>query len=401
MFGYSATVPRPTLLHPLHCAVTPTLGGVAGYGTSLDQDTARIRAICEGLERYCAVMYPTDGLIYASARQLGATALEISSLPRCSEPERAAALPQWRLRQTDADRDEYWVRGYSLTGQCPTWLPLSVVYLGLPFPISEHLAFPMSTGFAAGTDYEGAVLAGLLEVIERDSLALWWLHQLPFPRLASDSFGATGIDELVARAEYSGTSVHLFDLTTDIGVPVVGVIEISRTRAPHVLTMAASRLDPAAAALRVVEEAGSLRIALGGSRRQIARDAFLSGDPREPEDFGLLYSGFESIDRFAFATAAPSRSAPLAEDRKPPTLRALVRRLSALNIDVFAVDVTLPEVRDLGIVVVKVVVPALMPLTFSHNIRYLGHPRLYAAPRCMGYGDRTEGDITDDPIPFA
>ena len=78
-----------------------------------------------------------------------------------------------------------------------------------------------------------------------------------------------------------------------------------------------------------------------------------------------------------------------------------MKRLADKDIEVFVVDVTQPEVRDVGLVVVRVIVPELMRISFAHSIRYLAHPRLYAAPEKMGYGARTEDMITDDPIPFA
>ena len=76
------------------------------------------------------------------------------------------------------NRDELWVRGYSLTQRRALWVPLTAAYMGLSLPVSEHVLFPTSTGLAAGTSFRHAVLNALCEVIERDSLALFW-----FPRL--------------------------------------------------------------------------------------------------------------------------------------------------------------------------------------------------------------------------
>jgi ribosomal protein S12 methylthiotransferase accessory factor len=112
----------------------------------------------------------------------GSQALDLFDLPRCSEAERNAA-PQFSLAPPDPESVIEWVPGVSLTAKREIWLPLTCIYLGLPFPLSSHLSSPVSTGFAAGEDYNQAIRAGLLEVIERDSLALWWIAQSPFPRL--------------------------------------------------------------------------------------------------------------------------------------------------------------------------------------------------------------------------
>src|SRR4029077_10929338 len=123
------------------------------------------------------------GILRASSRSLGDRALDPRRLPQCSASERRRAAAAFILRAPDPDREELWIRGYSLTHERPLWVPLTATYLGLPLPITDHLMFPLSTGLAAGTSFRQAILSGLCEVIERDSLALFWLHQLPVPRI--------------------------------------------------------------------------------------------------------------------------------------------------------------------------------------------------------------------------
>lgn len=402
MYAFSATVGRVSELHPRPVVLGHELGEIAGYGTGLDETLAQVRAVYEGLERYCSVMYPTEGVIVATTAELGDDVLDPRRLPQCSDAERARALPSLRLRVPDAAREERWVRGYSLTRRRPVWVPLTAAYMGLPDPVPELLSFPISTGFAAGISFEQAALSGLCEVIERDSLALWWLHQLPLPRIDVRREFHPDLSELLTRAERAGIRTELYDLTTDVGVPVIGLIQTTERGWPHAVTMAACRPDAAAAAVRVVEEAGSLRLALGWSGRQASREAILSGLPQPPEAFGLLYAGEDGPARFAFANRNPevkSELPPGVGDDSP--LERIVEQLAGLEMEVFVVDVTSPEIREFGVVVVRVIVPELMPITFSHSIRYLGHPRLYTAPAKLGYGTRTEDSVTNDPIPYA
>jgi len=49
------------------------------------------------------------------------------------------------------------------------------------------------------------------------------------------------------------------------------------------------------------------------------------------------------------------------------------------DIEVFAVEVTPDEARDIGFRAVRVFVPRLVPLSFRHAARYLGHPRVVDA----------------------
>lgn len=400
MHGFAATVGRASALHPRAVSVVP--GELAGYGTALDETTARVRAVCEGLERYCSMLYPTSGVVVATARELGEYALDPRRLPQCSAQERGRAAPHLRLRLPDPDASERWVQGHSLTRARPVWVPMTGVCLGLPEPLTAHLAFPMSTGFAAGTDYESAILSALCEVIERDSLALWWLHHLPMPRIDIDRQADGNLLELLRRARHVGIRTHLFNLTTDVGVPVIGLLQTTERGRPHAVAIGACRPDGVAAAIRVVEEAGSLRIALSWGRTAAGRDAIFAGEAVSPKEFGLLYAEADGPSQFAFATRdAPTHTALPDPLRGSHPLTTIVERLATLGMEAIVVDFTLPEIRDFGLVVVRVIVPELMPISFSHSIRYLAHPRLYTAPRRLGYGERTEAMVTDDPIPFA
>ena len=399
MHGFASCVARPTELHPLPSTADPELGALMGYGTALDQDTARVRAVCEGLERYCSVMYPLEGTRRARPRDLDGLVCDHARFPQCSARERERARQQVRL--PDRTREDYWIRGFSLSASAPIWVPLTAVYLGLPIPLSEHVTWPVSTGFAAGSTYDQAVLSGLLEAIERDSLALWWLHQLPMPRIdpAFDG-GDLRLRSLLERGRSIGLESHLFDLATDLGVPVVGVIQVDRHAQPHLITMGACRPSGLDAAVRVLEEAGSLRVAMA-RQSPLSRSAFMAMPARSPEEFGALYIDRDAITRFGFALDHPDVRTELSPGISGEPLDAVVSSLTARGMDVIVVDVTLPEVREVGVVVVKVIVPELMPISFCHDVRYLGHARLYEAPRRMGYGDRSESMITADPIPFA
>jgi ribosomal protein S12 methylthiotransferase accessory factor len=399
--GYSASVGRPNDLHP--DGVRMIDSSVAGYGTAVVPAMAEIRALAEALERYCSLMPPPSAdVLQATADQLGADALDLTTLPRCSDDERSRSAPHTRLREAGVHAVMPWVRGYSLTRGRHVWVPLTAVYLGLPTPLDEHIAFPISTGFAAGIDYEQAILAAALEVVERDSLALWWLQQLPFPRLHPDAWQEPGTQTITSKLEAFGLRTTMFDLTTDVGVPVIGLVLEADRSFPRLVAMAACRPSPQAASLRVLEEAASLSTALSSARAAPRFDALLAGDPQPPEVFGLYYADTAGRKRF------PSRllTSPISHVGPAPlptggALQHVVTRIAALGMEVVVVDVTLEEVRDVGLVVVKVLVPQLMPLTFCHAIRYLGHPRLYSAPLRLGFGARCEGDVTRDPIPYA
>jgi ribosomal protein S12 methylthiotransferase accessory factor len=70
--------------------------------------------------------------------------------------------------------------------------------------------------------------------------------------------------------------------------------------------------------------------------------------------------------------------------------------------DAYAVDATSPDVRELGLVVTKVVTPELCSLDVPHRARFLGGRRLYEAGATLGLcaAPLDERDINPDPHPF-
>ncbi len=151
-------------------------------------------------------------------------------------------------------------------------------------------ALPALDGFAAGASFRQAILSGLCEVIERDSLALFWLHQLRMPRIAPGSARSPLVAAFL-RAEAAGTETALLDPTTDVGVPVIGAVQTCAHSAPHAIAMAACRLDGEAAAARVLEEVGSLRVALSEPARRSPGRRSSPTPIRHPSAFGRLYAG--------------------------------------------------------------------------------------------------------------
>jgi ribosomal protein S12 methylthiotransferase accessory factor len=78
-----------------------------------------------------------------------------------------------------------------------------------------------SNGNAAGSSLEDAILQGILELIERDTVALWWYNRTPMPGVDLSAFGDPWVEEMTAR--YAGVARELWalDIISDFGVPVV------------------------------------------------------------------------------------------------------------------------------------------------------------------------------------
>src|SRR3989475_8820692 len=88
---------------------------------------------------------------------------------------------------------------------------------------------PISTGCASGTSYGAALLRAILELVERESFMLAYLHQ-HHPR----EFDLSQIDHpLIERAitslDYCRLELLILDITSDLGIPVALGIVVDRT----------------------------------------------------------------------------------------------------------------------------------------------------------------------------
>ncbi|MDR3081095.1 MAG: YcaO-like family protein [Streptomyces sp.] len=384
------------------------IGNIDGAGSALTAERAKLVSIAEALERYSVCSWHDEDVIVASELELaeqGAEFVSPTRWPRCSGSE--LARDDCGLLAYDPALPLRWVRAWSLTRRCPVLVPAIAVYLHMvPQSPSERFTRGITTGAAVHSDLRSAVLGGLLEVIERDALTLAWLQRLRLPRLVVDP---ELLDPQARACHAAGTARHLdvrlFDATTDFGIPVVYAVQLS----PHEeqlaqIVAATCDVDPRQAVSKIYRELASVRVALRGS--VAARPV------RRPEDGTVSVSGSAAYNasverRHVFRHLLEGEREVRSLDQLPDLsteadpLAAAVSRVAARGAETLVVDITTDEARQVGMHAVKVLVPEAVPLSFIHSERYLGTPRLYAAPTAMGHESHGEEAINPEPQPVA
>jgi ribosomal protein S12 methylthiotransferase accessory factor len=376
---------------------------VEGAGVGLDEVEASIRARAEALERYCACVFTDNQFIRATANELGSGALDLDTVPRCSDIE----LSNLRcpLLAPDKGVPIRWVQGISLSDGRTVYLPVVMVYLyaGVEGP-GERFWFPISTGCAAHTSLESALLSGLLEVIERDAISITWLQQLPLPRIELDRLPIQlGLFLERYKRSSRGLEYFFFDATTDVGIPTVYGLQLSSAnKRVTTLVSCATSLDPAEAVVGAIREMAAGRVAFRQPRPT----------PGNLEEFSEIFHGATHMARAEQASVFDfllhsggkrllSEIPVLHTSSVKQGLQAVVERLRKKQLEAFAVDLSTDEALRAGMRIVRVLIPGLQPLAFQYRARYLGHPRLYQAPRAMGYPVNEEAQINSWPQPFA
>jgi ribosomal protein S12 methylthiotransferase accessory factor len=199
-------------------------------GKGMSDTQARASAICESIERYSGVFQGDEARVTASLRELGADALHPDACLLYSE-QQYADRADWNARGSGfnvvsdplgADERVEWSPVWSVTEGRTKWLPTSYLYYGYPRRPGTFPPLADSNGNAAGTSIEDATLQGFLELVERDSVALWWYNRVRRPAIDLDSFSEPYVDELRAAYASLGREVWALDLTSDFGIPAVG-----------------------------------------------------------------------------------------------------------------------------------------------------------------------------------
>jgi ribosomal protein S12 methylthiotransferase accessory factor len=388
----------------------PTVGAaVDGHAGSehASREAAEAATIGEALERYSAAFVPSNRLVVCSADEL----------PGAVDPARFALFHDTQLADSAFPFRPFrrstvvsWVAGFDLPGGRPAYLPAQLVFLawGRRVPAEELIAYTTSNGLACGATLEEALLAGLLEQIERDAVMLAWYGRLSLPlldwssdpelvRLDARYFAPTGL-------EYSAVDLSVF-----FGVPtVLGVV--------HGAEGALGALGVGAASAPAVDVAWRKALAEAFTVQRWVRDQAL--ERREDVDrpaaeiqsfdgHTIFYARPDRAERAAFLNRSPERRdtrdvPPLEGSDVLELIEAACDRLAGSGVSAYAADVTTPDVRDAGFHVVRVIAPELCQLDVVERARFLGGSRLYRAAYEAGLVPRplTPADLNPDPHPF-
>jgi ribosomal protein S12 methylthiotransferase accessory factor len=408
----STHMPDETSLPSLACQLASarrTLGTETveyGSGASTDHERARAAAIGEALERYSGSLLPYERLQRCTARSLG---------PRAIPPEHLSlfhplqvAHPSFPFGAFTEDTETVFAEGVSLADGGPAYAPAELVYLRPPPLPTRPIGYSTSSGLACGPTWCEATLAALLELIERDAVMLAWNCRLSLPCLDwSCDARARALDDRFFRP--TGLRYAVVDGSAFMGVPVaISVLHGHPGSRTALAVGAACAAFPSDAWSKALSECFGVYRWLG--RAVADRDTSRPESPEDVQTFDdhmLYYASEETAERAAFLDAAPERRRltdvpPLPGATPQQQLDALLDGLTRRGIAVSTFDVTSPDVRSLGLRVVRVLAPGLCPLDVSHTARFLGGSRLYTAAADAGLLDRrlTLMDINPDPHPF-
>jgi oxazoline/thiazoline synthase len=357
-----------------------------GKGISLAQSQAS--ALSEGIERLAA-QYQGDELVICKVAEPGdADYFFPQQLSPFSETQyqafaateyghlvSAALYKEHQLyaaAKYHPDQALHWAPVWSLTHERQRWVPFSYCYANTPFPDHIFSRF-YHNGGAAGNSLEEAVLQGMLEVIERDAIAIWWYNQTP--RAALD-FSAVSADlqrqlnhTLGAEWDY-----WALDISTDFAIPVIAAISRHKTSQQFCLGFGC-HIDPVIACQRALTE--------------LCQIIEIRHKNTAPFDFTAIAA---NPYLFPHPQLAVRTLAQLPQvwhaDIRDDILHCL-EQARRLGLEVLVLNYTRP---DMVLATAKVIVPGA-----CHLFPYFAASRLYHVPVAMGLLDQPKTEDQMNP----
>lgn len=373
----------------------------AGKGTSAAQ--ARTGALCEAIERYSGVFRGDEPRQRATMDAMGEAAIDPNACMLFSERQ-FAERDRWNARGSRFQVVPLplprgvpvdWTPVWSLTQGRARFLPTMYCYYGYPTPADGLYCWADSNGNAAGNSLEEAILQGVLELIERDSVCLWWYSRVRRPGVDLASFHLPFVDRMVALYAETHRDLWAIDLTTDLGVAAFAAISRRTDRPVEDITLGfGCHLDAGTALTRALSEMNQFlpSVDTGEAGPSESRYAFHDREATEWWQTATLANQPYLAPLASVPARRPTDFPALATDSLYDDVAACRAILEQHGLEVLVLDQTRP---DIGLTVVKVLVPGL-----RHFWARFAPGRLFDVPVALGWLPRVLAEEALNPIPM-
>ena len=352
------------------------------YAGGFHGDECRIRERWKNLSN---PIHPNACMLY-SDRQIQNRSLGTSN------PSRLNWVPQ----PFDEEQEIDWSPVWSLTDNELRYLPTAYCYYG--YAQQYHIEFTRadSNGCAAGNTLEEAILQGFMELVERDSVALWWYNRLSKPAVNLADFNEPYFQELMRFYQQHHRDLWVLDITSDLNIPTFAAISRQNDQAvENIIIGFGAHLDPQIAILRALTELNQ------------SLPAVLSNKPEHSRAYRDHYP--EALEWWQTATLEnqpyliPNETATRKVQADYPNhggsdlytdVMNCVKLAQSKGWEILVLDQTRP---DIGLSVVKVIVPGM-----RHFWPRFAPGRLYDIPVQMGWLKEplAEEQLNPQPIFF-
>jgi oxazoline/thiazoline synthase len=362
---------------PFHVAAAVLVPDVRGVkrvvsGAGLSEQHAITNCLFEAIERQGAIFGEPADTIRSSALALGEQAIDPHALLLISDAQYAAA-EDWNRdvsavhrfpQRFDPHQAINWVRASSLTNKGDKYVPTAHCFLGYPLAMAEGFPVPDSSGLSTGETLDDAAERGLLELIERDAVSIWWYNQLPKQSLRFDCEKLPFWDAFQDWTTAEQRQSWILDLSTDFPLSVAAAVSCDQ-RGYNLSFGFGAAMSPEQAAQSAIRE----MVQFEATKRLRNR-----GDANTPDDF-VSWCWSSNAAKYPFLL--PQHLDHHSNHRETNYPKTVLEAVKDLNFEALLLD--LSEGRP-GMQVARVIVPGLRPIwpRFASG-------RLYDVPVRLGW----------------
>ena len=379
----------------------------AAGGASSERGFAIAKAVGEAVERYCGAIYDVEALPLHSRAEAPFPCVAPELFAPYSDEQYGS--PGFPFVPFDDSTPVRWVPGFdALTGET-VFVPAAKVYVPYTYYLGTGdtpICQAISTGLACHMSPAEAAISGVCEVIERDAVMLMWQAMMSPPQVLVETLSDANYD-LVERYERTGGKVTMFDITTDVGVPtILSVLRHPSEEQPALVVAASTSLDPEEAVRKSLEELAHTR--RYSQQINLLLPRLVVDAPAHENVLGQIshlnfWCDHRNVHYADFLFASKKRldfqELPnLSTGNARTDLGVIARAVEATGHRVLLVDVTTPDVRELGFSVLRAIVPGFHPLALCFSYRVRGGHRLFHVPQKLGHKGITQ-ESGENPIP--
>jgi ribosomal protein S12 methylthiotransferase accessory factor len=359
----------------------------SAYGKGKQPIQAQVSALCEAIERYAGVFQGDEARIRARLTDLPAPAILPNTIMGFSQ-QQFANRPwghcyefNWIPEPFDDTSEIEWSPVWSLTHNEPRYVATAYCYYNYSQKHQIQFTCADSNGCAAGNNKAEAILQGLLELVERDSIALWWYNRLTRPRVDFTNFADPYFQHLHNYYQTRHRDLWVLDITSDFNIPTF--VAISRRvdqPAENILLGFGAHFDAQLAILRALTEVNQ-SLPADGAELSLSQDSY---GYQERDRAEVTWWQLATVQNYPYLLPDPSAKPRTQADYSLyesddlySDVMAGVQLMQTKGMETLVLDQTRP---DLGLHVVKVMVPGL-----RHWWPRFGQGRLYDVPVQMGW----------------
>ncbi|MUM78835.1 hypothetical protein GKC30_14455 [Pseudodesulfovibrio sp. F-1] len=386
----------------------------ATTGTSLNPKQAHWSAMGESVERYCAALSDFQELVPATYKEL------LDSEKPALHPDRLNLFTQeqydsegFPFSRLQEEQRISWINGSRFDDGSRIFVPANFVFNQYCPAQDEARIYPdIHPGVASGFSAERALTGAMLEIVERDTMMIHWLNSIPVTGIAKDNEYERVLSDCNIPPHLN---LHLAFFETDLPATCIFALLMDEQNGLIGGGCSAGFFAPAVARKATCEAIQILRLSQEvkrGERGRLASKkgpiptAFLDPEARKKLPMTeLLYNLGFYLDTDNWDTLhdliSPAKIIPLQDCSKLPTkdkLPTLVAGFSDAGLSPICVELTTPDVAELGWLVFRVIAPGAVP-----NLPTAYPPsavnRLRTVPRKLGHA--TPEKWNQAPMPYA